>query len=207
MSHKIWNAPNLVTLFRFPASLALLWLFLQYTKQPEGHPYPAWIAIGIGVVCLLSFLSDYVDGKIARAYGIVTDFGKIMDPIADSIFFTLLLLGLAVSPRFEISIWFTVIMIYREAGVQIMRRYAAQRGVVLMAGWSGKFKMFVQCLAMAFFGLALFCTDTGIYVFSENFLRGFAWWASLLTAVVGIWSLVVYLMQLPKMIEEQRGGQ
>lgn len=204
MDKSVCNLPNLLTLFRFPAGLATLWLFMQYAHLTPSGGYPAWVAVGIAIVSVLTFLSDFLDGRIARAYGIVTDFGKIMDPVADSLFFTLLLLALAVSPRFEVSIWFTVIMLYREAGVQVMRRYAAYHGVVLMAGWSGKFKMFAQCIVMGVFGLCLLTTDTGLYVFSEAFLKGFAWWGSLLTAVVGLWSLGIYLKQLPQMMKEQK---
>lgn len=203
MDKKVLNVPNMVTVFRFPASIAMLWLLMCFSANPPEGGYPVWISICAAIVSFLTFLSDFFDGKIARAYGTVTNFGKMMDPIADSIFFTLLLLGLAVSPRFEVSIWFTVIMLYREAGVQAMRRYAAYRGVVLMAGWSGKFKMVAQCVAMAGLGVAILVTDTGLYPFSESTLRGFAWWASCLTALIGLWSLGVYLWQLPAMLREQ----
>lgn len=203
MNKSVLNLPNIITMIRFPAGLGMLWLLMQYTAPRADGTYPMWIAIAIAIVSVITFLSDFLDGKIARSMGIVTNFGKIMDPIADSLFFTLLLLGLAVSPRFEVTIWFTVIMFYREAGVQVMRRYAAFKGVVLMAGWAGKLKMLVQCLAMAGFGLALLASDTGVYRFSEGFLRCFAWWGSLLSALVGILSLIMYLRQLPQMMEEQ----
>ncbi len=197
----------MITMIRFPAGLAMLWLMMQYGAEKPANGYPAWIAIAIAIVALITFLSDFLDGKIARGMKIVTNFGKIMDPIADSLFFTLLLLGLAVSDRFEVSIWFTVLMFYREAGVQVMRRFAAFKGVVLMAGWAGKLKMLVQCLVMAGFGLALLANDTGIYSFSENFLRSFAWWASLFAAVVGLLSLGMYCKQLPEMMAEQSKTQ
>lgn len=204
MSKNVINLPNLLTLFRFPAALAMLWLLQQYTSQAPAGGYPVWIAVGITIVSVLTFFSDLLDGKIARAYKIVTNFGKVMDPVADSIFFTLLLMGLAVSPRFEVSIWFTVIMLYREAGVQVMRRFAAYQGVVLMAGWSGKLKMFLQCVVMAALGLTLLASDTGLHVVSEAFLKSFAWWSSLVTAVAGLLSFGVYIKQLPQMMRDHK---
>lgn len=214
MSKSVLNLPNMITMFRFPASIAMLWLLMQFDVPlvdstgdipaiSAATGYPMWIAISIALVSFLTFLSDWSDGKVARKYGIVTDFGKVMDPVADSIFFTLLLMGLAISPRFNVTIWFTVVLIFREAGVQVMRRHAAYCGVVLMAGWAGKMKMLVQCLVMAGLGFAILFTDTGIFKFSESILRSFAWWASAACALVSIWSFIAYLKQLPAMMQEQ----
>lgn len=204
MDKNIINVPNALTVFRFPAGIAILWLLLQY-KAPLSPMRPsAWISILIGVVALFAFLSDYYDGKLARKNGIVTNFGKMLDPVADSMLFTLLLLGLALSPRFNITIWFTVIMLYREAGVQIMRRYAAVEGVVLMAGWAGKAKMFIQCIVMGVLGIMLILNDTDIFPIKENYIYLTAWWGSALSALSGLISLFIYIKQLPKMIRQQR---
>ena len=200
MDKNIINLPNALTVFRFPAGIAMLWLFMQY-DSPDSHK--AWVSILIAIVAICAFFSDYFDGKFARKYNIVTNFGKMMDPVADSMFFTLLLLGLAISPRFNIPIWFTIIMMYREAGVQMMRRYAAVQGVVLMAGWAGKAKMFIQCIAMSILGLMLLFNDTGLLAFNENIIYETAWWGSALSAISGLLSLIIYLKQLPKMMKEQ----
>ncbi len=203
MDKKIYNLPNALTIFRFPAGLALLWLLMQYNTPEVGNTGKGWVSILIAIFAILAFLSDLFDGKLARKHGIVTNFGKMLDPVADSMLFTLLMLGLAMSPRFEVSIWFTVIMLYREAGVQIMRRYAAVGGVVLMAGWAGKAKMFVQCIGMGVLAFLLLITDLNIIAVPEFILSGFAWWASALSALVGMISLALYIKQLPEMMKEQ----
>ncbi len=203
MDKNIYNLPNALTIFRFPAGLALLWLLMQYNTPEVGNTGKGWVSILIAIFAILAFLSDLFDGKLARKHGIVTNFGKMLDPVADSMLFTLLMLGLAMSPRFEVSIWFTVIMLYREAGVQIMRRYAAVGGVVLMAGWAGKAKMFVQCIGMGVLAFLLLITDLNIIAVPEFILSGFAWWASALSALVGMISLALYIKQLPEMMKEQ----
>ncbi len=205
MDKNIYNLPNALTIFRFPAGLALLWLLMQYNTPEAGNAGKAWVSILIAIFAVLAFLSDLFDGKLARKHGIVTNFGKMLDPVADSMLFTLLMLGLAMSPRFGVSIWFTVIMLYREAGVQIMRRYAAVGGVVLMAGWAGKAKMFVQCIGMGVLAFLLLITDLNIIAVPEFILSGFAWWASALSALVGMISLGLYIKQLPEMMREQAG--
>lgn len=205
MDKSIYNLPNALTIFRFPAGLALLWLLMQYNTPEVGNAGKGWVSILITVFAILAFLSDFYDGKLARKYGIVTNFGKMLDPVADSMLFTLLMLGVAMSPRFDVPIWFTVIMLYREAGVQIMRRYAAVGGVVLMAGWAGKAKMFVQCIGMGALAILLFIDDMNILSVTDTVLSEFAWWASALSAIVGLISLVLYIKQLPEMMKEQAG--
>lgn len=205
MSKKIFNLPNMLTCYRFPAGLAMLWLVMRMDPRiyPENQ-YPLWIALTILIISILTFLTDFYDGKVARRYNIVTDFGKIMDPVTDSLFFTLLLLGLALSGRFAVSIWFTVIMIYREAGVQIIRRIAALKGVVLMAGWAGKLKMALQGIVMGIFGFAAFFNDAGWLKVGERNLVILAWTGSAVTALCGVLSLAAYIKQLPQMIAEQK---
>ncbi|GHS91945.1 hypothetical protein FACS1894139_13670 [Planctomycetales bacterium] len=204
MNPRLLNLPNLMTFFRFPAGLVVLWLFVR--MSPENYPdgYPVWAAIAIAIIGVLTFLTDFYDGRVARRYGIVTDAGKMLDPIADSLFFTLLLMGLALSGRFEVSIWFTVIMLYREAGVQTMRRIAALKGVVLMAGWAGKLKMALQGAAMGVFGFALFVNDLRLVAVGEPVLIVLAWLGSAVAALCGLLSLGAYLWQLPEMMCEQK---
>ncbi len=203
MDKNIYNIPNALTIFRFPAGIALLWLLMQYAPEQSGNTGKVWISVWIAIVAILAFLSDLFDGKLARKHGKVTNFGKMLDPVADSMLFTLIMLGLALSPRFQVTIWFTVIMLYREAGVQILRRYAAVGGVVLMAGWAGKAKMIIQSIGMAVLVLLLLASDLHIMSISEKLLRHFAWWVSGLSAAVGLVSLFLYIKQLPVMMRSQ----
>lgn len=202
--HDIWNLPNLLTMLRFPASPLILWLILQWDTvahaTPEGTEprYQVWVAIGIAVTCMVVFLSDLFDGKVARKYNIVSDFGKIMDPIADSTFFVTLLVAYTVSERLHIPVWFPMLVFYREVAIQAMRRIAAARGVVLAAGWSGKAKMVIQSVAMAVFGVAMLLQDFRLVSLGEGTVRAVCFWTSLLVVVVNLLSLAEYLLHFPQ---------
>lgn len=202
--HSIWNLANLLTMLRFPASPLILWLILQWdtvtqTTPPGAEPrYQVWVAIGIAITCVVVFLSDLFDGKVARRYNIVSDFGKIMDPIADSTFFVTLLVAYTVSERLRIPVWFPMLVFYREVAIQAMRRIAAARGVVLAAGWSGKAKMVIQSIAMAVFGFTLLIQDFRLLDLGEGTVRAVCFWTSLLVVIVNLLSLAEYLLHFPK---------
>lgn len=205
MGKNLFTLPNLLTIYRFPAGLAILYLLMR--MDSANYPdkvYPVWIAAAIGVVSFFTFLSDYYDGKLARQGNCVSDFGKMMDPVADNMFFTLLMLGLVLSDRFSVSVWFMVVMLYREAGVQIIRRLAALRGVVLAAGRAGKIKTALQCVFMGILGAAVLLKDAGCGFIEEKYLVWGAWGASALAALGGIVSLLAYLVQLPQMLAAQK---
>jgi CDP-diacylglycerol--glycerol-3-phosphate 3-phosphatidyltransferase len=205
MDRTLFNLPNLMTSYRFPAGLAVLWLIvsLNPATYPNGH-YPAWISVTVMILATLVFLTDFYDGRVARRYGIVTNAGKMLDPIADSLFFTLLLMGLSLSGRFHVWIGFTVVLLYREAAIQTIRRYAALHGVALMAGRAGKLKMAAQSIAMSIFGFAVMFNDLGWARISEPALIALAWFGAMVTAAGAVISLGAYLRQLPAMIAAQK---
>lgn len=107
------------------------------------------------VIFALASLTDLLDGKIARARGLVTNFGKIMDPLADKI-----LVYSALCLFIDIRIiagWTLILILAREFTVAGMRTVAASEGRVLAAGMSGKIKTVLQMIAVIAFilGLAL----------------------------------------------------
>lgn len=191
-------------MLRFPASPLILWLILQWDAVARATPagteprYQVWVAIGITFTCLVVFLSDLFDGRVARKHNIVSDFGKIMDPIADSTFFVTLLVAYTVSERLHIPVWFPMLVFYREVAIQAMRRIAAARGVVLAAGWSGKVKMVIQSIAMAVFGIVLLLQDFRLLPLGEGTIIAVCFWTSLLVVVVNLLSLAEYLLHFPQ---------
>lgn len=197
--HRLFNLPNCMTLFRFPASPLMAWFILSYDASGK-RPETAWISIAIGILAILVFLSDFYDGRVARHFGIVTDFGKIMDPIADSTFFMSLLFAFAAAPRFQLSIWFGLLVLYREVAIQILRRYAALTGTVLAAGWAGKLKMLVQSIGMGCVAALILLNDWDLWVVGEECLRAFVWWVSLGIVIVNLVSLAVYAPDFPRLI-------
>lgn len=97
-------------------------------------------------VYIIACVSDFVDGKIARKYNQVTDFGKFMDPLADK------MLVLAAMCFFvedgKIPGWVVAIVLLREFGVSGLRLLAVEQGIVIAAAWSGKIKTFVTMITL-----------------------------------------------------------
>ena len=105
-----------------------------------------------GVVFLLAFLTDALDGYIARKYNMITEFGKFLDPIADKLLVAAALIALV--ERGDVSSWAAVVIISREFIITGFRLVAASgTGLVIAAGTMGKLKTVAQFIALA---LALF---------------------------------------------------
>lgn len=127
------NLPNKLTVFRvlcIPIFVAVLLI--------DTIPYNNYIAVGIFII---ASLTDLLDGKIARKYNLVTNFGKFMDPLADKLLVSAALICL--SPA-KIPAWVVIIIISRELFISGFRILAADQGIVLAAGWWGKFKTAFQ---------------------------------------------------------------
>lgn len=132
------QVPNIITLSRIAVLIALVWLvFREWTG-----------AATLAFFCILyGSISDFVDGYIARKYGLVTNFGKIMDALVDKIMtlgaFVLLILTGILGPVWLVGpvVGF---MAVREIGITVMRMVAARREVVLAADTAGKRKTIWQ---------------------------------------------------------------
>ncbi|MDR1519797.1 MAG: CDP-alcohol phosphatidyltransferase family protein [Planctomycetota bacterium] len=204
----IFNLPNSLTLSRFFFAPIMLFLLLRL-ENPANNP-DAWkITAAACAVLAVALLTDLFDGLLARTRGEVTNFGKIMDPVADSTFFMTLLFGLSACDRFgpSVSLWFPVLVLYREIAIHIFRRYAALKGNAVPAKRSGKIKMFSQSfLTAAFFLLTLIRdwqgTASGV---SEELLRSLVFWLALFTVGVNYWSLIEYSRDVPELIAEYTG--
>lgn len=100
----------------------------------ESIPYNYYLA---AIVLIVASITDLFDGKIARKYHLVTNFGKFMDPLADKMLVSAALICL--TPKM-IPSWVVIIIISRELFISGFRMLAADQGIVLAAGWWGKFK-------------------------------------------------------------------
>ena len=109
------------------------------TMYISGGMSGVWMWISLAIFIVAS-LTDYVDGHIARKYNQVSDFGKFLDPLADK------LLTIAAMTMFcewgVFPAWALMIVLTREFAVTGLRLVAVGKGVVIAAGWSGKFKTF-----------------------------------------------------------------
>ncbi len=114
------------------------------------------------VIFIAASITDFFDGKIARERGLVTNFGKIMDPLADKI---LVYSALCLFIESDIiAAWMLILILAREFVVAGMRTVAASEGTVLAAGMSGKIKTVLQMVAVIVFLLALCLGDKGAMV-------------------------------------------
>lgn len=131
------NLPNKLTLFRI--ILIPFFVFFLFTGcVGEAGKY---IALGIFAV---ASLTDLFDGKIARKYNLVTNFGKFMDPIADKLLVSSALISFVGLNRLQA--WIVIILIAREFIISGFRLVASDSGIVLAASWWGKFKTAFQMI-------------------------------------------------------------
>jgi CDP-diacylglycerol--glycerol-3-phosphate 3-phosphatidyltransferase len=149
------NTPNKLTLSRIILSPIYLIIFLQ------PNPY---CKIAGFVIFILAALTDVADGHYARKYGIVTGFGKFMDPLADKIlvvtaFIALVDLGL-------IRAWMVALIVGREFYVTGLRSLAAYRGALIMPSRIAKLKTFLQMSGIVFIMLVVLLDS--IYVLYES---------------------------------------
>ncbi len=96
------------------------------------------------VIFIVASLTDLLDGKIARKYNLVTNFGKFMDPLADKMLVCSAMICLVEKSR--LSAWIVIIIICREFIISGFRLIAAENNIVIAAGWWGKFKTTFQMI-------------------------------------------------------------
>lgn len=135
--------PNAITVARIPLAVVFFVLLLQAGTYGEADPTMRWIAGGLFV---LAISTDWVDGYLARRYDIVSDFGKLWDPIADKLLTGAGFLGLAFLG--ELGWWLVIIILIREWGITI-HRFMIVHEQVVAAAWMGKVKTVVQAVALS----------------------------------------------------------
>lgn len=144
------NLPNKLTIFRVILIVPFVILLLGGNAGwfGENELIPNLIALGIFIV---ASLTDLLDGKIARKYKLITNFGKFMDPLADKLLVSAALIALTEMGR--IPAWVVIIIISREFVISGFRLIASDNGVVIAASYWGKFKttfqMVMVCLMIA----------------------------------------------------------
>ena len=199
------NLPNAITLGRIGLAVLLAPMLLTDSFA---------MRLAAFVVFLVAAFSDLVDGKLARSRNLITDFGKLVDPLADklllaSTFITFYWLShggepVTAFPWFGDTLpwWILAILFGRELFITLFRGYAARRGVVLAAGRAGKLKAVFQNIAVGaiIFWYALMSAsrehawDTRFWNgFWVPFHRFFAIATLIIAVALTVWSLGVYL--------------
>lgn len=149
---KKMNLPNKLTLFRVALVPVTVVLLLFPGLFGKGEHAGDFACLAAAVAFSVTSLTDMLDGKIARKYNLITNFGKFMDPLADKFMVFSVLIAMCVSDLFEpfhtVLAFVTIVVILRELAVTFMRLLAATSSdnVVIAAAWSGKVKTVSQIL-------------------------------------------------------------
>lgn len=167
------NLPNKLTMFR----VILIPFFVFFMLAPNMTGYNNYIAVAIFIV---ASLTDMLDGKIARKYNLVTNFGKFMDPLADKLLVCSAMICLIQTG--QLAAWIVVIIIAREFIISGFRLVAADNDIVIAASYWGKFKTVSQM-----FMLILLIADLGG---AFNMIAQVLIWVSLVLTIV---SLIDYI--------------
>ena len=172
-----WNLPNAITVVRILAAPVFFWM-LRADDGADGAL--RWWAAALFIVAIAT---DGIDGHIARSRGLVTDLGKILDPIADKLLTSGALVCLSILG--ELPWWVTAIIVVREVGITVWRLVELRRGNVVPASSGGKLKTLVQSVAISF-ALVPLWTIVGDWIFWVN--------GVLMTAavVLTLWSGLLY---------------
>ncbi|KAA0259583.1 CDP-diacylglycerol--glycerol-3-phosphate 3-phosphatidyltransferase [Deferribacter autotrophicus] len=142
-----FNIANQITFFRL-LIIPVFLIFLFINK-----PYSNIVA---AIIFIVASLSDFIDGYIARKYDLVTNLGKIADPVADKILVASAMVALVELQR--IPSWVVIVILAREFAVGALRNFASTNGVIIPAGWSGKIKTTIQLISLT------------MIIFKEKFL-------------------------------------
>ena len=179
------NLPNKLTIFR----IILIPFFVLFLLAPYFEGYGNYIAVAIFIV---ASLTDLLDGKIARKYNMVTNFGKFMDPLADKLLVCsamICLVDLRLIPS-----WVVIIIIAREFIISGFRLVASDNGIVIAASYWGKFKTTFQMIMVIVLILNI---KTTLFYYIGNILI-------VIATALTIISLIDYIIKNKNVLKEQK---
>lgn len=187
------NLPNKLTIFRMILIVPFVVILLGGEAGWFGQNLliPDMIALAIFIV---ASLTDLIDGKIARKYNLVTNFGKFMDPLADKLLVCAALIALVEMGR--IPAWVVIIIISREFIISGFRLIASDNNVVIAASYWGKFKTTFQMVMVC-----LMIANLGAMFSWIRILTDIVTWIALALTVI---SLVDYLVKNKDVMKEQK---
>lgn len=185
------NTPNKLTIAR--VLMVPLYVLMFYLMFP-GHYFAAML------VFVIASITDAVDGKLARKYNLITDFGKFLDPLADKVLVITALSCLLHQHYLNVVVF--LLIIAREFMVDALRLVVAGKGTVVPAGFAGKLKtaftmvaIIAEMVYLSFrvdfnaFGLAI---PDMVWTVTEYILSGLFWIAAGLTVYSGVTYLIAY---------------
>lgn len=192
------NIPNKLTVIR----ILMVPVFLVLLCVDFGMSDTA-VRILTAAVFALTAITDLADGKIARKYNMITDFGKFADPLADKFLVISAMLGILV--RFDyirpVFVWAAAVVIFREFAVTSVRMVASNRaGLVIAAAWLGKVKTTTQMICIL--SILLEPLVLPFKAFTEWHILSYVTMAAM--TVMTLWSGIDYIRQYWKYIGETK---
>jgi CDP-diacylglycerol--glycerol-3-phosphate 3-phosphatidyltransferase len=182
----IWNLPNILTMLRIVLVPFFVWfLLLDAPGLASQNGVWRWAA---ALVFAVAIYTDKLDGDIARSRGLITDFGKIADPIADKLLTGSALVMLSLLS--ELPWWITLLILVREWGITALRFFVIRYGVI-PASRGGKLKTVVQTVAILMYVIPLAALAPWL---------GWAAFAVMIVAVlITVWTGVEYVVEALKL--------
>ena len=184
------NLPNKLTILRM-ILVPVVMVFILYPALTGNNA----LLYGIvpAVLFILTAITDFIDGKIARKFNLITDFGKFMDPVADKfmVIGTLVAITAVNDALRPYMVWVSIIVIFRELAVTSIRLVVSGEGIVVPANWLGKCKTMTQSVSIVVFLIEGMFWD--LYVFSYVGMAA--------TAFLTLWSGINYLKEYWKYID------
>ena len=195
---KRMNLPNKLTMLRvilIPFFVAAMLLSIKNgtagsLRAASDHDFIVWRWVSFVIFAIASF-TDFLDGKIARKYGLITNFGKFMDPLADKLLVCSALILL--SAEGSLPVWVVLIIIAREFIISGFRLVASDNGVVIAASYWGKLKTVSRMLICIVLILPTFSVMLGNTVI---------WILIILATALTLISLVDYIVKNKNVILE-----
>jgi len=183
------NLPNKLTISRLVLTVIFICLVLN-----DGF----FLKILAVLAFAVASLTDYLDGYFAKKHHLVTDFGKIMDPIADK--FLILSAFVIFTKMYIIPFWMTLTIVIRETLVTALRLYAVQRGKILAAESLGKFKTVLQIVTIFFILFFILFIKENEPVVSDGSFQSENWELAInvlmhSTVVITVLSGILYLIR------------
>jgi CDP-diacylglycerol--glycerol-3-phosphate 3-phosphatidyltransferase len=183
----VWTVPNCLSFFRIAIIPVLVYLLIF------SDPVSSASAAGL---FLFGSLTDFFDGYLARRNKAVSDFGKILDPLADKLMVLAVLIMLAAMDRpdhYGIPGWLVVVIVARETSVTVIRGIALAEGIVMAAEELGKYKFILQSAAV--FSLLVHYAYLGI----DFYVAGmYLLW---IATILGVWSGVNYHVKFFRLLQ------
>ena len=181
LTDTIFTWPNLITVTRIFAVLPVIWLI--HAGSGEGQSHYLWLALGLMLICEIS---DWLDGYLARCMGWVSSSGKVLDPMADSLYRISVFVALVANGW--MPLWMLLIMAARDLGMSEVRLLAQQSRITLAARSSGKIKAAMQGVAQ-FATVSLYALGSGSVGDDMSFVINALLY---IATAITLWSIVDY---------------